>query len=352
MITPALSTAQFTTSDGMTDMKSMLETYFRSGTKQQLLAEQYLRPMGSGESNARASSALEGPICEALTNMNRHVRVRTCADEDEDQGARSRDGSDMFTWSWLDKLGDQLMLNPSFDARPYGEEENRRVDSGYAGEQEEYLASQRQALDSARRAQINRLRGARRQDMQKGFTLEELMAEDDGEPIDPNEVRALLFSYVYPHLTSILATVLSILGYDYLHIRLRRRRPPYQPLLLFSLVDPRSSRPWVLHRLYCATSSHPSLQHTYNTCSTLRQHQHSSPQQAPEEEESRRSLQHPPCQTRGSISEDRIQPRVSHPPLLLSVREVSYPAHTSFPASSKGTTSSEASSDATATASE
>lgn len=241
MITPALSTAQFTTSDGMTDMKSMLETYFRSGTKQQLLAEQYLRPMGSGESNARASSALEGPICEALTNMNRHVRVRTGADEDEEYGA-SRNGSDMFTWSWLDKLGDQLILNPSFDARPYGEEENRRVDSGYAAEDEEYLAAQRQALDSARQAQINRLRGARRQDLQKGFTLEELMAEDDGEPLDdPNEVRALLFLGVYPSLTSTFATVLPILGYYYFHLRLRRRRPSYQPFLLFILVDPRSS---------------------------------------------------------------------------------------------------------------
>lgn len=254
----------------------MLETYFRSGTKQQLLAEQYLRPMGSGESNARASSALEGPICEALTNMNRHVRVRKGADEDG--GQCERDGDDMFTWSWLDRLGDQLILNPSFDARPYGEEENRRVDSGYAGEEEEYLASQRQALDSARRAQINRLRGARRQDLQKGFTLEELMQEDDGEPIDPNEVRALLLSSnVYPSLTSIFATVLPILGYDYFHFRLRRRRPPYQPLLLFRLVDPRSSRPWILHGLYSAASSHPSLQHTRNPCFTRRQHQHASP---------------------------------------------------------------------------
>lgn len=160
------------------------------------------------------------------------------------------------------------------------------MDSGYAGEEEEYLASQRAALDSARQAQINRLRGARRQDLKKGFTLEELMQDDDGEPFDPNEVRAinLLFSRKHPALTSITATVFPIFGHHNLHLRLRRRRSPYQSILQFSLVEPRSPRPRVLRRLYPEASSHRSLQHSYIPCLTYRQH--SSPQQASEEEDS------------------------------------------------------------------
>lgn len=191
MITPALSTAQFTTatSEGMADMRSLLDTYFKSGTKQQQEQQQFSRPwVGGGIASARASSALEGPMygSEGLTNLHRHVRVRSEGDIYDADLHAYEDKDEWFKWSWVDRVGEQLILDPSFDRRYSDAGEKRRnpvrVDSGYADEDDDSFA-QRQALDSARHAQINRLHGVRR----GGFQIEDEQSDDD-ECFDPNEV--------------------------------------------------------------------------------------------------------------------------------------------------------------------
>ncbi|KAI0044478.1 hypothetical protein FA95DRAFT_1574454 [Auriscalpium vulgare] len=128
--TPALSTAQLTSDTGMADMQSMLDAYFRAGATNEALG-------------ARASSALEGMY--AFGGASKYgsapylARVSRALLSEEVNG----DGESLFAWSWLDRLGDQLILNPYIDTRTVptrrGSEESDDVgspfnDSGYAGD--------------------------------------------------------------------------------------------------------------------------------------------------------------------------------------------------------------------------
>ena len=100
----------------------------------QLMAEHYLRPFVSNgaETNARASSQLEGPLYDALANLSRRaqVRVKLGNEGDEDREEGKGNAEKMFTWSWLDKLVDQLALGPPFNSRGTQHEFDSDSDEG------------------------------------------------------------------------------------------------------------------------------------------------------------------------------------------------------------------------------
>ncbi|KAI0062424.1 hypothetical protein BV25DRAFT_1825409 [Artomyces pyxidatus] len=103
----------------MADMQSLLDAYFRAGTP---------APMGCKIPEARASSALEGYHAGPY-----YARVsRALLD-------REGDGASLFAWSWFDRLGETLVLNPCIDTRAADSDSDRDTaspanDSGYASE--------------------------------------------------------------------------------------------------------------------------------------------------------------------------------------------------------------------------
>ncbi|ETW75643.1 hypothetical protein HETIRDRAFT_119056 [Heterobasidion irregulare TC 32-1] len=139
--TPALSTAQFSSDTAMADMRSMLDMYFRCGTPGGMRCK---TPNTTLDGEVRASSAIDGLYVNEGAYSFKSTEREEAARKPHALRSKVRKAESLFAWSWLERLGETLVLNPLLDTRDlppsdHSEYDSPFVDSGYVGE-DDYFA--------------------------------------------------------------------------------------------------------------------------------------------------------------------------------------------------------------------
>lgn len=119
----------------------MLDMYFRCGTPGGMRCK---TPNTTLDGEVRASSAIDGLYVNEGACSFESTEREEAARKPHALRSKVRKAESLFAWSWLERLGETLVLNPLLDTRDlppsdHSEYDSPFVDSGYVGE-DDYFA--------------------------------------------------------------------------------------------------------------------------------------------------------------------------------------------------------------------